>query len=66
MYPMCAVCGKKPTQDVHHKYYRKNGKSILGFERPRDVVACCRTCHKWLDRKRVRQKVVKRIVRFFF
>ena len=31
--------------DVHHRYYYRNGKSILWHERPEDLQVLCRTCH---------------------
>jgi hypothetical protein len=38
------VCGKDAS-DAHHMSYARKG-----FERPRDVIAVCRECHKtWHD-----------------
>ena len=36
---------KGASLDIHHRYYYRNGKSILWNERPEDLQVLCRTCH---------------------
>lgn len=37
----CEDCGARRPLDVHHRTYKR-----IGNERPEDLVAVCRRCHK--------------------
>jgi hypothetical protein len=38
----------KPSTEVHHKI--KWGDSVEGRLDPRNLIACCRSCHEILER----------------
>jgi len=46
--PLCEVCMVKPSTEVHHKI--KWNDSVEGRLDPRNLVACCRSCHEILER----------------
>jgi len=44
----CAVCNSANFVEVHHRDY-----SRLGHERPNDVIALCRKCHRFFHQQGV-------------
>lgn len=40
-FPICEVCRKNNSSQVHHKSYQR-----LGHERYWDLIAICRDCHR--------------------
>lgn len=50
--PYCEYCGRYKSETVEHRHFTVGGKSILGFESKRDVVALCGTCAFKLRRER--------------
>jgi 5-methylcytosine-specific restriction endonuclease McrA len=44
---LCESCGQKKPLDMHHlRYYDDDGKLIFQREKPEDLKAVCRSCHK--------------------
>lgn len=44
-YPVCQICEKNPTDDIHEKLARSAVGSILNEE---NLAALCRKCHDWI------------------
>lgn len=48
----CVLCGAKKRLLVHHlRYFDKDGKSILGKEKPEDLLVMCWECHDLMHEK---------------
>jgi hypothetical protein len=57
--PFCEVCHAAKAVELHHWHYRDAGVSILGREKPSDVIAICRPCHELAEARKRRYGVAK-------
>ena len=57
--PFCEVCRAARAVELHHWRYKDAQGSILGRERPTDVVAICRSCHELAEARKQRWGVAK-------
>lgn len=69
-YQRCFICRKKHAKfNVHHKRYKRKGRSILFHERDTDFRLLCGDCHKKIHQynleKVLCQMPVKRIVHHY-
>ncbi len=48
---ICCHCHRRPSKQIHHVRYQRNGKAIAGYERvdgdeEKDAYGLCEDCHK--------------------
>lgn len=48
--PVCQVCKKDSSINIHHKKYKHNGESVLFNEKLSTLVTLCRSCHRLTHR----------------
>lgn len=59
-YPMCQICGRKPTEEVHH--IRPKCQCLKGArENPRNLICLCKECHDEVHRK-IDEGIIKAIM----
>jgi hypothetical protein len=48
----CSNCHRRGHLQVHHLYYTRHGRSILGHEQMADLLTLCDPCHRVLTQRR--------------
>ena len=59
----CYICHAKTDLQVHHKRYKRNGKSILFKEEHRDFRLLCGRCHSAVHRLRLEKVLASNLMK---